>query len=238
MTDMPDSGYNHRYILGLYRVLEQLTRRFPKVLFESCSGGGGRMDPGILYYMPQTWISDNSDAIERLYIQEGTSYAYPLPCMTAHVSAVPNHQTGRITPLSIRGHVAQFGMFGYELNPDDLPESEKIEIVQQIETAKRLRTLMRSGDFYRIASPYAGNDCAWQVVSKDKRETVLLFARILSVPNPNVTTVKLKGLLPGENYHESGSQRIYGGDELMYMGIHIETGAQDYFSILKHLIVN
>ena len=114
---------------------------------------------------------------------------------------------------------------------------EKIEIVQQIETAKRLRTLMRSGDFYRIASPYAGNDCAWQVVSKDKRETVLLFARILSVPNPNVTTVKLKGLLPGENYHESGSQRIYGGDELMYMGIHIETGAQDYFSILKHLIV-
>ncbi|MCI6432825.1 alpha-galactosidase [Eubacterium sp. am_0171] len=238
ITDMPDSGYNHRYILGLYRILDKLTRRFPRVLFESCSGGGGRMDPGIMYYMPQTWISDNSDAIERLYIQEGTSYAYPLQCMTAHVSAVPNHQTGRITPLSIRGHVAQFGMFGYELNPAAMSESEKAEIMQQIETARRLRKLMRSGDFYRIASPYAGNDCVWQVVSKDKRETVLLFARILSVPNPNVTTVKLKGLLPGENYHESDSHRIYGGDELMYMGIQIEAGAQDYFSILKHLVIN
>ncbi|MCP1111443.1 alpha-galactosidase [Ohessyouella blattaphilus] len=235
ITDMPDSGYNHRYTLGLYRILDELTRRFPKTLFESCSGGGGRMDPGIMYYMPQTWISDDSDAIERLYIQEGTSYAYPLQCMTAHVSAVPNHQTGRITPLTTRGNVAQFGIFGYELDIASLTENENAELQMQIGTAKKLRTLIRTGDFYRLVSPYMGNDCVWQVMSKDKRELVLLFVRVLATPNPNTTIIKFRNLLSDKNYCDVNSGKKYGGDELMYMGLNIEVGAHDYFSILIHL---
>src|SRR5690606_8887033 len=144
----------HRYMLGLYRVLERMTSAFPHILFESCSGGGGRFDPGMLYYMPQTWTSDNTDAITRLKIQYGTSIVYPVSAMGAHVSAVPNHQVGRVTPLETRGHVALSGNFGYELDLTKFTEEEKEVVKAQIALYKDVRHLVQFGDFYRLLSPF------------------------------------------------------------------------------------
>ncbi|GAE09077.1 alpha-galactosidase [Paenibacillus sp. JCM 10914] len=160
----------HRYMLGLYRVMEQLTTEFPHILFESCSGGGGRYDPGMLYYMPQTWTSDNSDAISRLKIQYGTSLVYPLSSMGAHVSAVPNHQVHRNTSLRTRGHAAMSGNFGYELDLTAFTEQEKEEVRQQIELYKEIRHLVQFGDFYRLRNPFESNEAAWTVVSEDRSE--------------------------------------------------------------------
>lgn len=160
----------HRYILGLYDVLERIVTRFPHILFESCSGGGGRYDPGMLYYMPQTWTSDDSDAIERLKIQYGTSMVYPASSMCAHVSAVPNHQVHRITPLETRGHVAMSGNFGYELDMTKLTETEREDIRKQVSEYKELRMLIQFGDFYRLLSPFEGNQTAWMFVSDDKKK--------------------------------------------------------------------
>lgn len=160
----------HRYILGLYDVLERIVSRFPHILFESCSGGGGRFDPGMLYYMPQTWTSDDTDAVERLKIQYGTSMVYPASSMGAHVSAVPNHQVHRITPLETRGHVAMSGNFGYELDLTKLTEAEREDIRKQVSEYKELRMLIQYGDFYRLLSPFEGNETAWMFVSADKKK--------------------------------------------------------------------
>lgn len=233
LTDMPSMDYAHRYMLGLYEVLEEIVSRYPHVLFESCSGGGGRADPGILYYMPQTWISDDSDAMERLLIQEGTSYAYPLGTMSAHVTAVPNHQTGRITPLCSRGDVSQFGVLGYELDVTLEDEASRNEIRRQVALHKKLRGLISNGDFYRLISPFQNNNCLWQVVAKDGSETIFLYARVRSMPNPNATVVRLTGLEPESLYQDMETGREYRGDELMYYGVNLQTPAMDYATVFK-----
>jgi alpha-galactosidase len=209
----------HRYILGLYDLLERLTEKFPDVLFESCASGGGRFDPGMLYYMPQTWTSDDSDAVERLKIQYGTSMVYPLSSMGAHVSEVPNHQVGRITSVDMRGKVALFGTFGYELNLNKLNELDKKKVMGQIEFYKENRELIQKGEFYRLKSPFEENETAWMAVSKDNREALVGHYTVLAMPNPSYKRLKLTGLSPDILYRveELGIEAY--GDELMNVGI-------------------
>lgn len=211
----------HRYILGLYHVLEQLTAAFPDILFESCSSGGGRFDPGMLYYMPQTWTSDNSDAVSRLKIQYGTSIVYPVSSMGAHVSNVPNHQVGRITSLKTRGHVAMTGVFGYELDLTALSETEQSLIREQVALYKTVRELMLQGDLYRLLSPFEGNETAWMVVSADGAEALIFYCRVLAEPNPGFRTLRLQGLDARAEYTIDDREQSYGGDELMYTGIRV-----------------
>jgi alpha-galactosidase len=227
----------HRYILGVYQVMETITERFPEILFESCSGGGGRFDPGILYYMPQNWTSDDTDAVERLKIQYGTSLVYPVSAMTAHVSAVPNHQTGRSTPLSFRHAVAMAGNFGYELDVTRLSEEEKQYISDQIATYKSIRRLVQFGDLYRLMSPFEGNYTSFLFVSEDKKEAVLFLYRILNTPNGPLFRMKLGGLNPGYHYRLVGTDRRISGAQLMNYGINEpkELTWGDYNSCLFHL---
>ena len=217
----------HRYILGLYRVLETLTSRFPDILFENCSGGGGRFDPGMLYYMPQTWVSDNTDAIERIKIQYGSSMVYPPVTMGSHVSTVPNHQIGRITPLETRGTVAMSGNLGYELDLTKLSPGEYQRVKEQAAFYKEIRGLVQFGDFYRLISPFAGSNAAWMFVSKDKKEAFLTYFKILNQPNGAIRYLKLKGLKKDFKYMLCGTADVFGGDELMYAGILIPDAVED-----------
>ncbi|QFT89487.1 Alpha-galactosidase [Bacillus sp. THAF10] len=211
----------HRYILGLYTMLEKLTEEFPEVLFESCASGGNRFDPGMLYYMPQAWTSDNTDAIERLNIQYGTSYAYPSSMMGAHVSSVPNHQTGRITSLLTRFHVSMFGAFGYELDATSFTEEEKQEVEQQVAFYKKHRHLLQYGTFFRLKSPFESNDTAWMVVSPDKKKAIVAFYRKMAVPNPSFVSIPLDGLDSDQMYQVQGEYITYLGDELMNIGLQV-----------------
>ena len=218
----------HRYILGLYKVLEEITTRFPDVLFESCSGGGGRFDPGMLYYMPQTWTSDNTDAIERLKIQFGTSMVYPNASIGCHVSAVPNHQVDRITPIETRGVVAMSGNFGYELDITKLPESEKEIIKEQVKLYKEIRETIQFGKCYRLSSPFESNDIAWMFISKDCEEIIVSFVRTLAKPNSKFISLKLVGLDESSKYEILGENIIVGGDELMNIGLNVPELKGDY----------
>ena len=218
----------HRYILGLYKVLEEITTRFPDVLFESCSGGGGRFDPGMLYYMPQTWTSDNTDAIERLKIQFGTSMVYPNASIGCHVSAVPNHQVDRITPIETRGIVAMSGNFGYELDITKLPESEKEIIKEQVKLYKEIRETIQFGKCYRLSSPFENNDVAWMFISKDCEEIIVSFVRTLAKPNSKFISLKLVGLDESSKYEILGENIIVGGDELMNIGLNVPELKGDY----------
>ena len=218
----------HRYILGLYKVLEEITTRFPDVLFESCSGGGGRFDPGMLYYMPQTWTSDNTDAIERLKIQFGTSMVYPNASIGCHVSAVPNHQVDRITPIETRGVVAMSGNFGYELDITKLPESEKEIIKEQVKLYKEIRETIQFGKCYRLSSPFENNDVAWMFISKDCEEIIASFVRTLAKPNSKFISLKLVGLDESSKYEILGENIIVGGDELMNIGLNVPELKGDY----------
>ena len=218
----------HRYILGLYKVLEEITTRFPDVLFESCSGGGGRFDPGMLYYMPQTWTSDNTDAIERLKIQFGTSMVYPNASIGCHVSAVPNHQVDRITPIETRGVVAMSGNFGYELDITKLPEREKEIIKEQVKLYKEIRETIQFGKCYRLSSPFENNDVAWMFISKDCEEIIVSFVRTLAKPNSKFISLKLVGLDESSKYEILGENIIVGGDELMNIGLNVPELKGDY----------
>lgn len=222
----------HRYMLGLYRVMEEITSGFPDILFESCSGGGGRFDPGMLYYMPQTWTSDNTDAVSRLKIQYGTSLIYPASSIGAHVSTVPNHQVHRVTSLDIRGHVAMSGNFGYELDLTKLSEEEKQRVKQQVALYKEIRPLIQFGTFYRILSPFEGNETAWTFVSEDQSEAVVCYFRVLSQPAEPVRILKCRGLNPDALYRHVDTGEIYGGDELMNVGITIPQLTGDFTSLL------
>ena len=208
----------HRYMLGLYHVLETITSAFPDVLFESCSGGGGRFDPGMLFYMPQTWTSDDTDAVERLKLQYGTSFVYPASSMGAHVSAVPNHQTGRTVPLKMRGDVALGGNFGFELDPGKLLPEELEEAKQMVSRVKSLRDLTRRGTFWRLLSPFEGQVTAWSFVSENRKEVLLCAYSALSVPNSAPTRVCLHGLIPEAGYRTEDG-RLFSGAALMYHGI-------------------
>ena len=218
LLDGREGELNHRYMLGVYRVMEYLTNAFPQVLFEGCSGGGGRFDPGILYYMPQIWTSDDSDALERSGIQYGTSYVYPASAMGAHVSASPNHQVSRITTLKARGDVALGGNYGYELDLSALSNEELEEIGRQVERVKKLRRTTMHGEFTRLLSPFEGNIAAWQFV--DSERIILCAYRLLARPNAAPTVLRLKNLPEGEYRLEDG-RRISARD-LMRAGLRIE----------------
>ena len=209
----------HRYILGLYAVMERLVRDFPDVLFEGCASGGGRFDPGMLYYVPQFWCSDDTDALCRCKIQHGTSYFLPPSTMGSHLSAVPNHQTGRITPNETRFAVALGGCFGYELDPDRIGEAEREAMKAQVKYANDTENTRLHGDLYRLLSPLAGNDTAWITVSKDRREAVFTFVRAQALPNEAPALVRLAGLDPDQKYNVVETGETFGGDELMYAGL-------------------
>lgn len=219
----------HDYILGLYQVLERLTSEYSDVLFEGCSSGGGRFDAGMLYYTPQIWCSDNTDALDRIKIQYGTSFGYPIAAIGSHVSAVPNHQTGRITPFSTRGIVAMAGTFGYELDVNVLSEDEKQEIRKQVKVYKRNYDLIHKGDYYRLTNPYE-NDAyaAWQFVNEDGSESLLNIIFYQSHGNSNFYTVFLRGLKEETLYRVSGRERSYSGAALMYAGLDLPNLKGDY----------
>ena len=181
----------HRYILGVYDLYERLTSRFPEILFESCASGGARFDPGILYYAPQGWTSDDTDAVERLKIQYGTSYCYPVSSMGSHVSVSPNHQLNRETPLYTRANVAYFGTFGYELDLNKLTEEEQKEVKEQIAFMREYRDLFQFGTFYRLSSPFEKNITAWMSVSEDKKTAIVGWYRVLNHVNDSYKSLKI-----------------------------------------------
>lgn len=212
----------HRYILGVYDLYDRLNTAFPKVLFESCASGGGRFDPGLLYYAPQGWASDDTDAAERLKIQYGTSYCYPISSIGAHVSASPNHQIMRSTPLYTRANVACFGTFGYELDLNRLTAEEQEEVKRQTAFMKKYRSVLQFGSFYRLESPFEGNVTAWMSVSGDRKTAVVGWYRTLNGINMGYTRVKLRGLEPDSVYRVSADGVLRGeyyGDELMNVGL-------------------
>ncbi|MDQ6595656.1 alpha-galactosidase [Bacillus salipaludis] len=225
----------HRYMLGLYRILERLTERFPDILFESCSGGGGRYDPGMLYYMPQTWTSDDTDAAERLKIQYGTSLLYPAITMGSHVSDVPNHQVGRTTPLLMRCHVAMAGNLGFELNIDKLSREDKKLVADQIKQYHKIKELVCFGNLYRLMSPFAGTDTAWMYISEDKIKAVLFYFKTMASPNPPFQRVKLRGLEAKKSYKLNNENREYFGSELMQIGLNLPLIKNDFSSYLFYI---
>ena len=210
----------HRYILGVYDLYERLTGRFPEVLFESCASGGGRFDPGMLYYAPQAWTSDDTDAVERVKIQYGSSYCYPVSSMGSHVSGSPNHQLNRSTPLSTRANVAYFGTFGYELDLNSLSSQQQEEVKAQVAFMKQYRKLIQFGTFYRLVSPFENNVSAWMVVSQDKKEAIVGCYRTLSETNTSYSRLPLKGLDAVLEYSVDGGNGVsHYGDELMNIGL-------------------
>lgn len=191
----------HRYILGVYQLYERLRQAFPKILFESCASGGGRFDAGMLYYAPQAWTSDDSDAIERLAIQGGTSYGYPLSSMGAHVSVTPNEQVGRLTPLNTRGNVAYFGDLGYELDITQMTPAELAQIKAQIEEYKRYRSVFQYGNFYRLTGLGQAKLINWLVVSQDQRTAILGNFKVLNDVNAPYRRLRIPGLKADFRYH-------------------------------------
>ncbi len=224
----------HRYMLGLYDIMERVIYGNSDVLFEGCSGGGGRFDPGMLAYMPQIWTSDDTDAVERLYIQYGTSFAYPISAMGAHVSATPNHQTNRTTSLKMRGDVAMSGNFGYELDLMKFTDEEKEEVKRQVEQYKELRTFIQRGDMYRLKSPFGyngermGNDTAWMFISEDGNDIFAAYFRILCKVNGGIYRMRFTALDENAMYEvvedctDENKSKIYSGGELMHIGLEVD----------------
>ena len=221
----------HRYMLGLYSVLERITSAFPDILFESCSGGGGRFDPGMMYYMPQAWTSDDTDAVERLYIQYGTSLAYASSMMGAHVSAVPNHQVGRVTPLDMRGLAAMCGRFGYELDLSKLTDEETETVKEQIKLYHKYENTVHKGDMYRLLSPFECDAAAVEYVSEDRKEVLFFYFNIKGTPAIPDRKVRLDGLDAGAYYRNTGNGEVYSGAALMNMGLLMPRNS-DNFSML------
>ncbi len=209
----------HRYMLGLYRILETLTNDFPDVLFEGCAGGGGRFDLGMFYYYPQFWTSDDTDAVERMYIQYGTSMLYPTSVMGAHVSAVPNHQVSRTTSIETRGNVAMLGRFGYELDLAKLTDEEKEAVRTQIKFYKKWGQVIHTADLYRLESPFESNHMAMEFVSEDKKYVILMYTSVMGNPNFELDKVCLKGIEPDAEYRNIQTGKTYKGDLLSNIGI-------------------
>lgn len=225
----------HRYVLGVYELQERLVTEFPDLLLENCSGGGARFDPGMLYYSPQIWCSDNTDAVERLMIQEGSALIYPLSVIGAHVSDCPNHSVGRVTPFETRGHVALAGTFGYELDITKIPEEDRALIPEQTATYNKYRHLIQQGEYYRIAS-YRENhkyDC-WALSSQDKKEVLVTYVQVLGVPNSHSRKVFLRGFDPKVTYRLEGTEETYTGEMLMKGGFLMKDFWGDFKSRLYH----
>ncbi len=219
ITDMPREGFNYEYTLGLYEVMEAVTSSHPNVLFEGCSGGGGRFDAGILCYMPQIWTSDDTDPLERLYIQYGTSFGYPPLAMGSHVTESPNQHTGRRNSMDTRGAVSMSCNFGYELDITKLGMEDREEIKRQTALCRELRGLVAFGDFYRLLDPFSGNTGGWMSVEKDKSRAFVFVMRALFRPNSAPLRLRLKGLDPEARYRAGEAE--YRGDMLMNRGIDI-----------------
>lgn len=218
----------HRYILGVYRLMENLTNAFPEILFEGCSGGAGRNDPGILYYMPQNWGSDDTDAVERMYIQYGASMVYPSSSVCAHVSTVPNHQMNRTTPMKLRSDVAMSGVMGYEFDLSKLSDEEEEELKSQIEQYKRIRSIVCFGDMYRLINPFESRSASYMYVTEDKKKAVVFYFNKLAKPNSEIRRLKLKGLCPDAAYIVDGTE--YSGKTLMNFGLYLPEYEKDFES--------
>ena len=228
----------YEYVLGVYDFLERLIQRYPDLLIEGCSGGGGRFDAGMLYYTPQIWCSDDTDAIERIQIQHGTSFGYPVSAVGSHVSAVPNHQTGRVTSINTRSVVAMAGSFGYELDLNLLSEEEKEEVKQQIEDYKKYWNLIHNGTYYRLHNPLTNHEfAAWEFTSEDKNECLLNIVTLTTHANAPVNYVKCKGLHPDKMYRNEKDNQIYNGNALMHAGLPIAIEPGEYRGIQIHLMV-
>ena len=240
----------HRYMLNVYKMQKRLMDDFPNILLENCSGGGGRFDPGMLYYGPQIWCSDDTDAIERLRIQEGTAIVYPLSTMGAHVSDCPNHVTGRIAPFETRGHVALAGTFGYELDITKISETDRALIPAQVEMYHKYNELVRAGDYYRLAS-YADNGFydAWEVVNKEESLALVTYIKVMSRPYTRSNVIKPRGLDPKRRYMVSCDKNILGlagdsykplvlhGDTLMNAGIMINENAEEMKGDFRSVLI-
>ncbi len=226
----------HRYVLAVYELQERLVTRFPQLLLENCSGGGARFDPGMLYYSPQIWCSDDTDAIERLQIQEGTALLYPLSTIGAHVSDCPNHTVGRSTPFETRGIVALAGTFGYELDITKISQQEREQIPQQVRLYHACNELVREGDYYRLAS-YSENHHfdAWQVCAKDGSDVLVTFVQVRNRANCRSRRLPLQGLDPYGVYEREGTQERYRGDVLMYAGLPVQNPWGDNRALLIRL---
>ena len=226
----------HRYILGVYDVMRRVTARFPQVLFESCASGGGRFDLAMMALMPQAWCSDDTDAWMRCRIQHGTSFVFPPSCMGAHVSAVPNHQNGRVTPLTTRAMVAMGGTYGYELDLTRLPQEELAQIAAFNGRVKALQTTLLYGDYYRLRSPFEGNECAFMSVSEDRCEAVVTHVTAQAPVNGRGGLLRLRGLNAQWDYRDEDSGAVYGGDELMEHGLPLKKPWGDYMGQQFHLV--
>lgn len=224
MGEMP-----HRYVLGVYDLLERLTSAFPDVLFEGCSGGGGRFDAGMLYYCPQIWCSDNTDAHDRTIIQYGTSFFYPISAVGSHISAVPNHQTGRITPIGARSVTAMAGSFGYELDLNKLDDDEKHEVTQQIQRFKKYDYLIHNGRYYRLSDPVHGNCALWEYVSENGTEALLQGILFRAEANTLKPRIRFKGLDSDKIYILN--EKEYTGAALMSGGILLPRAVGDYYPV-------
>ena len=233
---------SHRHVLGVYEMQEKLMQEFPDLLLENCSGGGARFDPGMLYYSPQIWCSDDTDAVERLKIQEGTQICYPLSAIGAHVSDCPNHTVGRNTPFATRGIVALSGTFGYELDITKISPEDQKEIPHQIACYHKFQELIREGDYYRVAS-YLENhqyDC-WMSVSGDQTQALVSFVQVMACPNTHSRKICLKGLDPSADYRveevlpQEKEIGVFAGDLLQYAGMVMETLWGDFQGRLYHL---
>ena len=218
----------HRYILGVYKLMENLVSTFPNILFEGCSGGAGRNDPGILYYMPQNWGSDNTDAVERMYIQYGAGMVYPSSTICAHVSDVPNHQVGRTTPMKLRSEVAMSAVMGYEFDLSKLTDDECYDISEQIKQYKRIRSIVCFGDLYRLINPFENRSASWMYVSEDKTKAVVFYYNKLAKPNSEIRRLKLKGLDEGKTYIVDNKE--YTGRTLMNFGLYLPEYEKDFES--------
>lgn len=230
MGEMP-----HRYVLGVYSLLERLTSSFPDVLFEGCCGGGGRFDAGMLYYCPQIWCSDDTDAYERTKIQYGTSFFYPISAVGSHVSTVPNHQTGRITPIETRAVTAMAGSFGYELDLNTLSSEEKESVKNQIKRFKEYQPLIHNGEYYRLSNPMKDEYAAWEFVSEDKSEALIHGMVFFTKPNFVRYLINPRGLDENAEYVINNGSEIYTGKALMSGGVLVPKTSGDYSPIEMHI---
>lgn len=238
LADIYAPNVTYDYVLGVYDFLEKLTNRYPDILIEGCSGGGGRFDAGMLYYTPQIWCSDNTDAINRTRIQYGTSFFYPVAAMGSHVSAVPNHQTGRVTSMHTRGVAAMSGTFGYELNPALLNAKEKAEIRAQLAQYREYQELIREGDYYRLSNPFQDNFAAWMVVSDDRSKALVSVIRLTAEANPPAAYVTLKGMEEDAFYREKTTGKVYPGAALMEAGILLPAAVSEYEAYQIELVLH
>lgn len=222
----------HRHMLGVYDMMERLIARYPNLLFETCAGGGGRFDAGMLYYSPQIWCSDNTDAADRLEIHYGTSFFYPISTFGAHVSVCPNHQTGRTTSLRTRGTVAGSGTFGYELDLGHMDDEEKKAATAQIVQFKAAEGLVQTGDYYRLSAPGdRSNSVFWEFVSKDKKDVLVSGVVLRSEVNPPVHFLRFRGLMSDKLYREKESGETYLGIVLMKAGLAVPVTSEDYEAV-------